>query len=280
MDFFADHASLIRFIIIVIVVILLGGRQFWREFRAKSEELSDKPSKLLSQRFVSVLDLSREFLFADHTVEQHINDFYTQEPSRDDFDSSESYLFALYSYHTRKGNKIEARESLRHLLSLPDASSRSTLIAWKALRALGQVPNTSIARKPLGVVIELPVGKKAVFRKRIDMIAAYLDGTAEYISHNGEMMRWSTPDEESKLLTSDILRASEPIVRILPLSEYHRTLYKNLIRISILTPSGIRTAEAKPDGLRRDAAMASIVDAGRRLMETLITRGEKLGVRL
>ena len=85
----------------------------------------------------------------------------------------------------------EAAEAGRLLraVTLISNEARLRLWAWHNLRQLGKYPSPDLARQVLGVIIEVP------YEERLDVLAAYADGTARYINHQGGMIVWDRMDE-------------------------------------------------------------------------------------
>ncbi len=128
----------------------------------------------------------------------------------------------------------EAAEAGRLLraVTLISNEARLRLWAWHNLRQLGKYPSPDLARQVLGVVIEVP------FEDRMDVLAAYADGTARYINHQGGMIVWDRSDETIAPLVLNVIREAQPIGA--PQEErLEEGVPGDQVRLSVLTPGGI-----------------------------------------
>src|SRR5512146_295048 len=128
----------------------------------------------------------------------------------------------------------EAAEAGRLLraVTLISNEARLRLWAWHNLRQLGKYPSTDLARQVLGVVIEVP------FEDRMDVLAAYADGTARYINHQGGMIVWDRTDEVITPLVLSVIREAQPVGA--PQEDRNDdTVPSDQVRLSVLTPAGI-----------------------------------------
>jgi hypothetical protein len=128
----------------------------------------------------------------------------------------------------------EAAEAGRLLraVTLISNEARLRLWAWHSLRQLGKFPSPDLARQVLGVIIEVP------YAERLDVLAAYADGTARYINHQGGMIVWDRIDETITPLVMNVIREAQPIG-----APQEDRLEENIpgeqVRLSVLTPGGI-----------------------------------------
>ncbi len=130
----------------------------------------------------------------------------------------------------------EAAEAGRLLraVTLISNEARLRLWAWHNLRQLGKYPSPDLARQVLGVVIEVP------FEDRLDVLAAYADGTARYINHQGGMIVWDRTDETITPLVLSVIREAQPIGA--PMEDrLEEGVPSDQVRLSVLTPGGIHT---------------------------------------
>ncbi|HEX8891356.1 MAG TPA: hypothetical protein VF779_19565, partial [Pyrinomonadaceae bacterium] len=86
------------------------------------------------------------------------------------------------------GDKALAKETLRHILAIPDLESRHYLQAWHFLRELGEQPSAAAAKQLYGVVVEVSMDEG------LDIVAAYADHTARYFNYSGAAIIWERPD--------------------------------------------------------------------------------------
>lgn len=128
----------------------------------------------------------------------------------------------------------EAAEAGRLLraVTLISNEARLRLWAWHNLRQLGKYPSPDLARQVLGVIIEVP------FEDRQDVLAAYADGSARYINHQGGMIVWDRMDETITPLVMNVIREAQPVGA--PQEDrLEEPVPADQVRLSVLTPGGI-----------------------------------------
>ncbi|RPJ37274.1 MAG: hypothetical protein EHM21_18220 [Chloroflexi bacterium] len=146
----------------------------------------------------------------------------------------ERYPWVLMAAAHVKLKMKEAAEAGRLLraVTLISNEARLRLWAWHNLRQLGKYPSPDLARQVLGAVIEVP------FEDRLDVLAAYADGTARYINHQGGMIVWDRVDETITPLVMNVIREAQPIGA--PQEDRLEELVPgDQVRLSVLTPGGI-----------------------------------------
>ena len=117
-------------------------------------------------------------------------------------------------------------------MTLISNEARLRLWAWHNLRQLGKFPSPDLARQALGVIIEVP------FQERMDVLAAYADGTARYINHQGGMIVWDRTDETITPLVMNVIREALPVGA--PQEDrLDDPIPPEEVRLSVLTPGGI-----------------------------------------
>lgn len=131
----------------------------------------------------------------------------------------------------RMGESSEAGRLLR-AVTLISNEARVRLWAWHNLRQLGKYPSPDLARQVLGVVIEVP------YEDRLDLLAAYADGTARYINHQGGMIVWDRMDETITPRVMNVIRETQPVGA--PQEDrLEEPVGADQVRLSVLTPGGI-----------------------------------------
>jgi len=128
----------------------------------------------------------------------------------------------------------EAAEAGRLLraVTLISNEARMRLWAWHNLRQLGKYPSPDLSRQVLGVVIEVPYGES------LDVLAAYADGSARYINHQGGMIVWDRMDETITPRVMNVIREAVPIGA--PHEDrIDDPIDPDEVRLSVLTPGGI-----------------------------------------
>ena len=158
--------------------------------------------------------------------------------------------------------------ALRAVLAIPDAESRQALQAWHSLRALGKAPPAGEAKRVLGVVLEVHI------EAGLDVLAAYADHKARFLSHGGSVIVWETPEPAMDERIDALLRAGQTVTdRIGPWTEPRRgPPPKGDVRINFLTPSGLHFGEGGFDVLDRDPLAHPVIVSGTMLMQALTER--------
>jgi len=171
-----------------------------------------------------------------------------------------SYPWVLLAAAHVKLKMEEAAEAGRLLraVTLISNEARLRLWAWHNLRQLGKYPSPDLARQVLGVIIEVP------FEDREDVLAAYADGTARYINHQGGMIVWDSIDETITPIVMNVIRETQP-----PGAPQEDRLEEPVpgeqVRLSVLTPGGIHVwqgvAAENPQLTKVFASMAELLRA-------------------
>lgn len=177
-------------------------------------------------------DEYKKLIFADQTLEEFVT---VHNLAGDRFAEAYQYLKA--------GKTNDTKRCLKEILSNPEAEVREKLLAWRALRALGEKPPANVADQVQGVVMEVPIDNA------IDTLAAYADGRARYVNGNGVgVILWDSTDESSVTTQAKkLIKAAEPLVENAPVYDQHLPAKNSVIRLSILTYGGIHVREGKLD---------------------------------
>lgn len=180
----------------------------------------------------------KNLLFADEPIEKFLGHSKldstgaNEEPWRS---------FALHVAHSKEGKVEEAKKDLRRVLALPDAETRVLLLAWTALRALGERPPRDAADKVQGVVCELHN------EAGVGTLAAYADGRARWLGGKGAGSIWEAPDsvKEVDSAIAELLKAAEPLVKRAPAVERRDPAEVKMehFRVTILTLGGIHVID-------------------------------------
>lgn len=147
-------------------------------------------------------------------------------------------LLAAAFVKLRMNEPAEAGRLLR-AVTLISNEARLRLWAWHNLRQIGKYPSPELARQVLGVVIEVP------FQDRVDVLAAYADGSARYINHQGGMIVWDRLDEVITPLVMNVIRDAHPVGS--PQEDRDDDpIRPDEARLSMLTPGGIYVWQGVP----------------------------------
>jgi hypothetical protein len=143
----------------------------------------DKPGKLGSDG-----DSIRQMLFASQVLKEQVQRMRLNGQPGPLQSIADAYNLVV------SGKRTEAIAVLRGVLMAPQLETRTLLWVWSALRELGEKPEPQFAFEVLGVVLEVPSGGA------YDTLAAYMDGSARYLSFSGKAIFWDAPDPKVKEL--------------------------------------------------------------------------------
>lgn len=172
-------------------------------------------------------------------------------------------LMAAAHVKLRMEEAAEAGRLLR-AVTLISAEARMRLWAWHNLRALGKYPSPDLARQVLGAIIEVP------FEERMDVLAAYADGTARYLNHQGGTIIWDRVDETITPLVMTVIRETMPVGA--PQEDrLEEPVPPNQVRLSVLTPGGIHVWQGEPgDNTALNKVFAAMADLLRALVQATV----------
>lgn len=164
-----------------------------------------------------------------------------------------------------KMEELSEAGRLLRAVTLISSEARLRLWAWHNLRQLGKYPAPDLARQVLGVIIEVPFGDQ-----RMDVLAAYADGSARYLNHQGGMIVWDREDETITPLVLNAIRETQPTGA--PQEDrLDDPLPDDQVRLSVLTPGGIYAWQGvAAEQPHYAAAFAALADLLRALVQAAI----------
>ncbi|HET9209086.1 MAG TPA: hypothetical protein VFR03_01745 [Thermoanaerobaculia bacterium] len=178
----------------------------------------------------------RELFFADAPLEQSAG---LAGQGKQPADGAFGRLASAQA-HVRQGQAEEARKDLKPLLDNPE--TRIRLLAWRALRDLGERPDPQSADTVRGVVCELSN------QAGLGTLAVYEDGRARWLGGQGALTIWEAPGSNPEIAKGiqDLLQAAAPLVKSAPASPQHQSsgLERDHFRVTVLTYGGAHIAEA------------------------------------
>ena len=170
------------------------------------------------------------------------------------------------------GRNADAIPHLQKVAALSGLESRVTLMAWHHLAKLGVPPPAEIAKKVHGVVIEVWM------KEGLDIVAAYADGSARYINYTGKVIIWDAPGSDATIESPlrSLLAAGQAVAdRIGPweggCNRPPAPPY-GLVRLSMLTPSGVHFGQGQYAQLSADPMGAALLTGALGLMRSLTER--------
>lgn len=174
-------------------------------------------------------------------------------------------LLTLAFTQKHLGRTDEAVQTLETVTSAKDMDSRAQLIAWLALRTLGQQLDQNSIYRVLGVVIQV----KRPDQPGVEMTAAYLDGRVRHLTGDGDILIWDRADGEIADMARNVVYAANAIARDFP-SEQQRDAFRDgAVRISLLTVGGIRVLEDTADRIQ-NSLMFPVFESGTALLDRLL----------
>ncbi len=201
-----------------------------------------------------------DLLFADQTIDRLIGPGIVPDPYSDDWQAR----FAYIRYLTGVGREVTAKEELRKVLQMPNLETRVRLLAWKALRDLGERPPASLADDVQGMVLQVGVGNG------VDFLAAYADGSARYINKTGAVVVWDGTNPKNRGLIDRYLASGREVVgktraaRRGPLPDDQR------LHVTALTFAGTHTIDFDIRTLDSTPEAAAAFNTGTELMQALL----------
>lgn len=158
-----------------------------------------------------------------------------------------------------------ANSDLLKIASDASHETRARLLAYHLLRTNGFVVEE---KELLAVIVEVGMDDG------LDVLAAYLDGTARYINYTGKMIIWDAPDQTSMEITRQLFNDSKIIVgKIGPWTGPRRPFPgKGTVRISFLVSDGLYFGEGPINVLFSDALAAPALTSASALMQYLVGR--------
>jgi len=167
-----------------------------------------------------------------------------------------------------KGRTAEAVAVWRGIAEMEGIESRHIAQAWCFLRATGVAPGRAEGKRLLGVVVEVSI------EGGVDLLAAYPDGTARYWNHGGGGVVWERADDSMEPLVQSLLSAGQRILDVIGPWEEARPAAPTggMVRLNMLSPSGLHFGQASFPVLRADPMARPVVDAALALMQGLIAK--------
>lgn len=172
----------------------------------------------------------------------------------------------------KKGRKEQAIEALKGITQMPGFEPRHYLQAWHFLRQQGVQPPPEKAKFVYGVVAEVGMGEKG-----LDLLAAYLDRSARYYNFSGSGIIWEHPDNSLDSAIDTLLDAGRQIVGLIGPWEQARPPAPtgNMVRIHMLTPSGLHFGQGDFASLNADPKGRLLVGAATNLMVQMTEKSQK-----
>ena len=181
--------------------------------------------------------------------------------------------FVKARQHANAGDTSAATKVLHQILQMRDLESRHYLQAWHFLRQMGQQPPNDEAKRLYGVVVEVGM------EDGLDILAAYIDGTARYFNYSGAAIIWERPDGSLDARIEKLLALGQDVANEIGAWQGDRppAPAAGEIRINFLVPLGLHFGQGKFEDLARDSRGGPLIAAATELMQALIAKSENHG---
>lgn len=174
-----------------------------------------------------------------------------------------SFIHARSAYEA--DDTMTAIEQWQAITAMPELEPRHYLQAWHFLRQYDILPPPDQAKIVHGVIFEVAL------TQGLDVLACYSDRTARYFNHAGSGAIWERPDDRLDAHIETILeRARQLVQHIGPWDKPRLTaLDRGLVRLNILTPSGLHFGQGPLEVLAGDPMGGPLFEAGTRLLQAI-----------
>ena len=169
------------------------------------------------------------------------------------------------------GKAKDALDAWASITKMPDLESRHYAQAWQFLRENGVGPGAALAKKNLGVILEVPL------EGGLDLLAAYPERNARYYNHSGSGVVWEHPDDSLDPLIDALLAAGQRVLDAIGPWDKERPAPPPVgqVRLNVLAPSGLHFGQAPFEVFAKDPLAGPVIHAGIALMQALIEKDGK-----
>lgn len=150
---------------------------------------------------------------------------------------------------------------LQRIVDDKGSDPRIKMLAYNRQLELGHTPGR---KELLGVIVEVGLDDG------LDVLAAFVNGTARYINYTGKIIIWETPDDpQANAIIRQLFEHSIAIVqRIGPWDQARRPQPgKGMLRISFLVSDGLYFGEGPMNVLFNDAMAGPALASATKLMQ-------------
>ena len=202
----------------------------------------------------------RETLFGDMPLDQ-----WPRETAAEAFPWS---AFVSARSHLAAGRPEAATTCWQQIAGSVGLEPRHYLQAWHFLRQYGQQPPSEIAKRILGVVVEVAMPQG------LDLLATYPDHSARYYNYSGAGVVWEHPDTSLDQAIDQLLTASSQVVAQIGPWEQARPAPPphGSVRLSFLTPSGLHFGQGPFEAISKDRLGGRVLQLATLLMKALIAK--------
>jgi hypothetical protein len=150
------------------------------------------------------------------------------------------WVMLAAAYVSLRQNLPEEAKRWLRAVTLIATDTVVQLWAWHNLRKLGIEPPVNLAKKVMGIIVEVPN------QGGEDIIASYADGTARFLSYTGAMILWDDFHEQITPLIHEGIKLAHPIGELY-VEHQTKQIADGDVRLTILTPGGMYCWEGEPE---------------------------------
>lgn len=221
-------------------------------------------NRLFGKAKPSVSDAMRDTLFGDLPLDRW--------PPEDDPPEVFPWsAFVMGRNNLAKSDTANAIACWNEVLDTPDLESRHYLQAWHFLRQNGCEPPPHIAKKVMGVVVEVGMPRG------LDLLAAYPEYSARYYNFSGAGVVWERPDSSLDAIISELLSAAAQVVAQIGPWDKERPAAppSGIARLCFLTPSGLHFGQGPLNALASDPLSGGVLQRATVLMQSLMAKSQE-----
>ena len=180
--------------------------------------------------------------------------------------------FVLARARIKRGDRQEAINNWLEIVQHPGLEPRHHLQAWNFLRQNGYEPAPGIAKKVLGVVVEVGMADG------LDIVAAYPNHSARYYNYSGSGVVWEHPSHVLDDKIDALLAASVGVVAQIGPWDKPRPAAPpaDYVRLNFLTPSGLHFGQAPMEVMSKDPIGGQVLYLAAGLMQGLIDQSSAM----
>ena len=204
-----------------------------------------------------------ELLFCDQTLQALVTSL-----DKDVASDGAWMLLTKAAEHIQHGDVARGAELLLELAGNPTMETRVLLWSWAALRCLGFHPKSYEADDIQGVVMQVPL------ENGIDVLAAYIDGTARYVNQGGKAIIWEITDAAITAIIRKVLESCKDLPGVVAAASRNDPA-RDFVRVTMLTFSGNRFAEVSMQYLD-SSPIKQVLSIGAELLAKLIKRSQSM----
>ena len=154
-------------------------------------------------------------------------------------------------------------DKLRAMTNDKKLEARNRILAYNLLLANGSSTNE---KELLGVIVEVGL------TQGLDVLAAFIDGTARYINHSEKLLVWETQTEQSHELMKKLFSESIKVVNQIGPWDKGRKPFpsKDMVRLTFLVSDGFYFGEGPFEDFQNDPMGGPVINSATELIAYLV----------